>query len=55
MRRHVVLLITVASLGLFMPVEADALLPCGKVSKKTGEVRDGTPIRLRSECKLSEV
>lgn len=55
MRRHLVLLITVASIGLLIPVEAAALVQCAKVRRSTGEIRDGTPIRLRAECKLSEV
>ena len=42
-------------LVLLTVANAEALVLCGKVSKKTGEVREGTSIRLRTECKTSEI
>lgn len=47
--------LVVPILVLMTVANAEALVLCGKVSKKTGKVREGTPIRLRTECKTSEI
>ncbi len=38
-----------------MPIDAVALVLCARVKPSTGEIRNGTPIRLRAECKAKEV
>lgn len=35
-------------------VHADALVQCAKVRTSTGEIRNGTPVRLREVCKSNE-
>lgn len=41
--------------GAFLPADADALIMCAKIKKSTGEIREGTPLRLRGECRPNEV
>lgn len=38
-----------------LPLDAAALVMCARVKQSTGEIRNGTPIRLRAECKTKEV
>jgi len=44
-----------AALAVVLPIDADALVMCAKIKKSTGEIREGTPIRLRDECRPNEV
>lgn len=48
------LLILALSLSILAPNSANALVMCAKVRKATGEIREGTPIKLRSACKPNE-
>lgn len=54
--RSVFVLVTLTLLFILASREdAYALVMCGRVSKPTGEIRDGAPIRLREACKAGEV
>jgi hypothetical protein len=48
----VVIILIFASMPLAAP--SHALLLCAKIDKKTGEIRDGSPLVLRSACKTTK-
>ncbi len=52
-----VIAVTVCGLlaaSVVIPVTADAVVMCAKVKSSTGEIREGTPIKLRTVCRPNE-